>query len=124
MKGITQERGIWEVKLETVEGHPEYHTLTCPWDRTHALEVNICGSQETLACKGCGGIWLAIVEEDGRLKYLPKAVASDYTEMGEIPILENEQINLVKDTHVDMMTEMQSQPTLIESRESARESSR
>ncbi len=121
VKGITQERGVWEVKLETVEGPPEYHTLICPWDQTHALEVNICGSQETLACKGCGGIWLAIVEEDGRLKYLPKAAASDYTEMGEIPILENEQINFVKDTHVDMTTEMQSQPTLVESRESSLE---
>ena len=84
VKGITQERGVWEVKLETVEGHPEYYALTCPWDRTHALEVKHCGDQETLACKGCGGLWLAIIEKDGSLKYLPKAATSDYTEVGEI----------------------------------------
>ena len=121
VKGITQERGVWEVKLETVEGHPEYYALTCPWDRTHALEVKNCGTQETLACKGCGGIWLAIVEEDGSLKYLPKAATSDYTEVGEIPILDNGQVNFVKDTHIDMTTEMKSQPSLIESQESARQ---
>lgn len=107
------------MKLETVEGHPEYYALTCPWDRTHTLEVKNCGTQETLACKGCGGIWLAIVEKDGSLKYLPKAATSDYTEMGEIPILDNGQVNFVKDTHIDMMTEMKSQPSLVESRESA-----
>ena len=107
------------MKLETVEGHPEYYTLTCPWDRTHTLEVKNCGPQETLACKGCGGIWLAIVEEDDSLKYLPKAATSDYTEVGEIPILDNGQVNFVKDTHIDMTTEMKSQPSLVENRESA-----
>ena len=109
------------MKLETVEGHPEYYILTCPWDRTHTLEVKNCGTQETLACKGCGGIWLAIVEEDGSLKYLPKAATSNYTEVGEIPILDNGQVNFVKDTHIDMTTEMKSQPSLVESRESARQ---
>ncbi len=119
VKGVTQERGAWEVKLETVEGHPEYYTLTCPWNRTHTLEVKNCGTQETLACKGCGGIWLAIVEENGRLKYSPKAATVDYTEVGEISILDNEQVNFVKDTHIDMITEMKSQPSLVESWESA-----
>lgn len=121
VKGITQERGVWEVKLETVEGHPEYYTLACPWNRTHALEVKNCGSQETLACKGCGGIWLAIIEKDSRLEYYPKPAPADYTEEGEIPILENERVNFVQDTHVDMITEMQSRPNLVESRESARQ---
>ena len=119
VKGVTQERGAWEVKLETVEGHPEYYTLTCPWDRTHTLEVKSCGTQETLACKGCGGIWLAIVEEDDSPKYLPKAATSDYTEVGEIPILDNGQVNFVKETHIDMTTKMKSQPSLVESQESA-----
>ena len=55
------------------------------------------------------------------LKYLPKAATTDYTEMGEIPILESEQVNFVKDTYIDMRTEMKSQPSLVESRESARQ---
>ncbi len=107
------------MKLEIVEGHLGYYTLTCPWDRTHVLEVKNCGTQETLACKGCGGIWLAIVEKDGKLKYLPKVAEFDYTEEGKIPILESEQVNFVKDTHIDMMTEMQSLPSLVENRKSA-----
>lgn len=41
--------------------------------------------------------------------------------VSRIPILESEQVNFVKDTHIDMRTEMKSQPSLIESRESARE---
>ncbi len=121
VKGITQERGVWEVKLETVEGSPEYYTLACPWDRTHALEVENCGTQETLACKGCGGIWLAIIEKDNRLEYYPKSLTADFIEEGEILILQSEQVNFVKDAHVDMTTEMKSQPGLVESRESARQ---
>ncbi len=119
VKGITQERGVWEVKLETVEGHPEYYTLTCPWDRTHTLEAKHDGNQETLACKGCGGIWLAIIEKDNRLEYYPKSVTADFIEVGEIPILDNEQIHLAKDLHVNMMTGTQSLPNLVESRQKA-----
>ena len=119
VKGITQERGVWEVKLETVEGHPEYYTLTCPWDRTHALEVKNCGTQDTLACKGCGGVWLAIIEKDSGLEYYPKPATADYIEEGEIPILGSEQVNFVKDIHIDMMTETQSLPSLVENRKSA-----
>ena len=121
VKGVTQERGIWEVKLETVDGHPEYYALTCPWDRTHTLEAKHDGNQETLACKGCDGIWLAIIEKDNRLEYYPKSVTADFTEEGEIPILDNGQINFVKDTDINMTTEMKSQPSLVESRESARQ---
>ena len=121
MKGITQEQGSWKVKLETTAGHPEYHILTCPWDTTHALEVKNCNNQETLACQGCGGIWLPVIEEGGRLKYLPKSATADYTEEGEIPILEYEQVNFVKDTRADMMTEIQSRPNLVENRKSARQ---
>ena len=108
-------------ELETVEGHPEYYALICPWDRTHALEVKNCGNQETLACKGCSGLWLAIIEKDNRLEYYSKSVTANFIEEGEIPILESEQVNFVKDTHIDMTTEMKSQSSLVESRESARQ---
>ncbi|MDE0323477.1 MAG: nucleotide-binding protein [Candidatus Poribacteria bacterium] len=119
VKGILQQEDVWKVKLETAEGHPEYHPLVCPWNSTHTLEAKHDGNQKTLACKDCGGIWLAIIEKDSRLEYHPKSATADYTEKGEIPILESEQANFVKDAHVDMMTEMQSQPSLVESRESA-----
>ena len=119
VKGILQQEGIWKVKLETAEGYPEYHALSCPWDRAHELEVGHCGSQNTLACKGCGGIWLAIIEKDSRLEYYPKPVTADFTEEGEIPILESEQVNFVKDPHVDMTTETQSVPNLVERRQKA-----
>ncbi len=119
VKGILQEKGTWKVKLETVEGHPEYHPLDCPWDSAHILEAKHDGNQKTLACKGCGGLWLAIIEKDSRLEYYPKSVTADFTEEGEIPILESEQVNFVKDTHIDMRTEMKSQPSLLESRQEA-----
>lgn len=119
VKGILRQEGIWKVKLETAEGDPEYHTLACPWDSTHPLEAKHDGSRKTLACKGCGGLWLAIIEKDSRLEYYPKSVTADFTEEGEIPILESEQVNFVKDTHIDMTTEMQSQPSLLESRQEA-----
>ena len=48
-------------------------------------------------------------------------MTADFTEEGEIPILESEQVNFVKDTYIDMRTEMKSQPSLVESRESARQ---
>ena len=121
VRGILQQEGAWRVKLETVEGHSEYHTLACPWGRTHTLEAKHDGNQETLACKCCGGIWLAIIEKDNRLEYYPKSVTADFTEEGEIPILESEQVNFVKDTHVDMTIKMKSQPSLVESREGARQ---
>ena len=120
VKGILREKGTWKVKLETAEGHPEYHSLACPWDSTHTLEVKHCGSQATLACKGCGGMWLAIIEKDSRLEYYPKSATADFIEEGEIRILESEQVNFVKDAHVNMMTEKQSQPSLVESLESVR----
>ncbi|MCY3553122.1 MAG: nucleotide-binding protein [Candidatus Poribacteria bacterium] len=121
VKGILEEKGTWKVKLETAEGHPEYHPLACPWGSAHILEAKHDGNQKTLACKRCGGLWLAIIEKDSRLEYYPKSVTADFTEEGEIPILEGEQVNFVKDTYVDMMTEIQSQPSLVESRESARQ---
>ena len=121
VKGILQQEGVWKIKLENAEGHLEYHPLACPWDSAHILEAKYDGNQKTLACKGCGGIWLAIIEKDSRLEYYPKPVTADFTEEGEIPILESEQVNFLKDTHIDMTTEMQSQPSLVESRESARQ---
>ena len=54
VKGILQQEGIWKVKLETAEGHPEYHPLACPWNGTHELEVKHCGSQENT---GLYGLW-------------------------------------------------------------------
>ena len=121
VKGILQEKGTWKVKIETAEGHPKYYPLVCPWESTHTLEVKHCGSQETLACKGCGGLWLAIIEENGTLKYCPKSVTVNYTEEGEIPILNNEQANFTKGTHIDMVPETQSRPRLVVDRESARQ---
>ena len=121
VKGILQQDGVWKVKLETTEGYPEYHTLACLWDSTHTLEAKHDGNQKTLACKGCSGLWLAIIEKDSRLEYYPKSVTADFTKEGEIPILESEQVNFVKDTYIDMRTEMKSQPSLVESRESARQ---
>ena len=46
--------------------------------------------KKTLACKGCSGLWIAIIEKDNSLEYYPKSVAADFTEEGEIPILESE----------------------------------
>jgi len=119
VKGILQQDGVWKVKLETTEGYPEYHTLACLWDSTHTLEAKHDGNQKTLACKGCSGLWLAIIEKDSRLEYYPKSVTADFTEEGEIPILESEQVNFVKDTYIDMRTEMKSQPSLVENRQEA-----
>ena len=119
VKGILQQEGVWKVKLETAEGYPEYHNLACPWDSTHALEAKHDGNQKTLACKDCGGLWLAIIKKDSRLEYYPKSIMADFTEEGEIRILESEQVNCVKDTHVDMTTETQSLPNLVESRQTA-----
>ena len=85
---------MWKIKLENAEGHLEYHPLACPWDSAHILEAKHDGNQKTLACKGCGGLWLAIIEKDSRLEYYPKSVTADFTEEGEIPILASEQVNL------------------------------
>ena len=62
--------------------------------------------KKTLACKGCSGLWIAIIEKDNSLEYYPKSVAADFTEEGEIPILESEQVSFVKDTYIDMRTEV------------------